>query len=130
MWRQGGAFAHPTKDNRPRKRFMMEAAEAGEHQGLEPVYLGGSSLSQLAWLFCPASVKRKLHALDLEHDLHRGAICDSDEQGLLIGRDPQQSRGYRSTSSSLSAIETRLAELVGASTVLQDRELAARWKGC
>jgi hypothetical protein len=75
-------------------------------------------------------VKRKLHALDMEHDLHRGAICDSDEQGLLVGRDAQQSRGYRSTSAALSTIETRLAELVGASTVLQDCELAAHRGSC
>ena len=88
-------------------------------QGLEPEYLGYSSLSQLAWSLCPARGKRKLHLVDLEYDLHRGAICDSDEQGVLVGRPATSNTARPADEITFDRAQARLAERVGSQTVLR-----------
>nr|XP_018260629.1 uncharacterized protein I303_07555 [Kwoniella dejecticola CBS 10117]OBR82787.1 hypothetical protein I303_07555 [Kwoniella dejecticola CBS 10117] len=89
-------------------------------QDIEPVYLGGTSISQLVWFFCPATAKSKLHALDVKYDLYRGALCDSDEQGLLVGRESKALKRERLGATSLNTALAKLAESVGAETVLQN----------
>nr|XP_019044460.1 hypothetical protein I302_06371 [Kwoniella bestiolae CBS 10118]OCF23390.1 hypothetical protein I302_06371 [Kwoniella bestiolae CBS 10118] len=114
------------KDDRPRRRTLFRGAAKGasslsQSQGYEPRYLGSSSLSILVWKHVPQTTEiiDKLRNIDDRYDLHRGSIGGLEQNGLLIGQGESSSaRHEKPTLVSVSMVQARLIQEIGAETVL------------
>ncbi|WWD18843.1 hypothetical protein CI109_103298 [Kwoniella shandongensis] len=124
----------------PDKRRLLSLSTKSDDtldtsQGLEPGYLGGTSLTQLVYTTCSTSsprkpnIKRKLDQLDIQYDHYWESLDRTDGLGLLVGRD-ETSAPSASVSSSrssgtggsrvakFSSLQARLAAELGSETLM------------
>ncbi|WVQ84261.1 hypothetical protein IAT38_006413 [Cryptococcus sp. DSM 104549] len=109
-------------DKRRRGVSKGDAKLSGLSAGLEPTYLGSSSLTQLVYASCAVNLElsRQLEEFGNRYDHHWDSLRHTHAPGLLIGRDEGKygldqhpAKGF-----SLSRAQSKLNEQVGSKQVL------------
>lgn len=104
---------------------IPEEEEEERSQGLEPGYLGPSSLTQLVHSSCVGDngLEKQMQELGNRYDHHWQSLLGHCEgSGLLVGREEFESTGRKRTARfTFSRLYARLAEELGSITILDSR---------
>ncbi|WVQ84259.1 hypothetical protein IAT38_006411 [Cryptococcus sp. DSM 104549] len=109
-------------DKRKRAAPSGEVHDPALSQGLEPSYLGPSSLTQLVYSSCAGNIelKRQLEEFGNRYDHHWDSLGHTKGLGLLVGRDEEQHPRHRVPGKTFCFNQTqaRLTEQIGSQQIL------------